>query len=234
MQYINIDSENNKIYNNKGEFLCDFKYEEMPDYSSDGSLKAFSKKTGKIILYLGDITYRAKDWNDADSYLMKNGGEQLGLFEEKTLDVLVTGFQSGDQIKIKTSDEHLSKLLNIPKDKISKKAVVKNPNAPNNMLGVMIDGKYVLIDEEDAEIIYEGFTSLREMKYFKSSSGINIPISTEEDELLKKINDKLNVKQLDDREKRISEILVQKNILKRSKDSSGIFLSNTNQKLRRD
>jgi hypothetical protein len=56
-------------------------------------------------------------------------------------------YQIGDTVKLKNGKE----------------GMIKNPNGPLNMLGISVDGKYGLIDEDDIECLAECFARLHEL-----------------------------------------------------------------------
>lgn len=146
------------------------------------------------------------------------------------------GVEPGDKVEKKPEDEH---------------AIVRDPHGPADTIGITIDGEYHLVDEEDVELMLEAFASagaelleesedeeedfdeLCEWSYAETTSGIRVPISSEENEILNKCGSPLYKNNLDDREQEVARRMVSRGVLHRRKDDGGIYFVRDNQKLTR-
>lgn len=117
-------------------------------------------------------------------------------------------------------------------------AIVRDPDGPANTIGITIDGEYHLVDEEDVELIFEScreddYEDLTEWSYAETTSGIRVPISSEEQEILNKCGSPLRKRNMDDREQEVARRMVSRGVLHRRKDDEGIYFVRDNQKLTR-
>jgi hypothetical protein len=122
------------------------------------------------------------------------------------------------------------------KEVTSDEGVVRIADGPSGTIGITIDGEYHLIDEEDVELLYEAFDSyedLTEWSYAETTSGIRVPVSSEEQEILNMCSKKMYKNNLDDREQEVARRMVSRGVLHRNKDDGGIFFVTDNRKLTR-
>jgi stalled ribosome alternative rescue factor ArfA len=162
-------------------------------------------------------------------------------------------YQAGDKVKVVSGP--LKKVLNraekLRKEKLKKdgaepgkaktkaeedsEGVVREPKGPSGTIGITIDGKYHLCDEEDVELIYEafGYVDLTEWSYAETTSGINIAVSSEENDILKMCAQPVYKKNMDDREQEVARRMVSRGVLHRHKDDEGIYFVRDNEKLTR-
>jgi hypothetical protein len=100
-------------------------------------------------------------------------------------------YQVGDKLDITQGpDEGI-----VVKNKKGKKkeVTVRVPEGPSNTIGITIDGEFHLIDEEDVKLLTEAFDydDLTEWSMAQTKSGISIPVSSEELELIEMCKSKV-------------------------------------------
>lgn len=117
-------------------------------------------------------------------------------------------FQIGDKVKV------VSGPLKAVIDKAE--AIISNDKGPNGTLAIKVDGELYLVDEDDIEL-----NNLMEMNYVETTSGVNVVVSNQEQEVIDKGN-RLKRDDLDEWEQNIMDQLVSKNIYKRQKTSDGM------------
>jgi hypothetical protein len=160
-------------------------------------------------------------------------------------------YQVGDKVKVVNGA--LKKVLDraeaLRKKKLSKdgadpakaskgteeEGVVREPKGPAGTLGITIDGKYHIVDEDDVELIYEAFdyVELNEWSYAETTSGIRVPVSGEENEILNMCSNPVYKSNMDDREQEVARRMVSRGVLHRHKDDEGIYFIRDNKKLTR-
>lgn len=148
-------------------------------------------------------------------------------------DIVEEDLQIGDNVEYVGDDEKLKKELK------GKTGLVKNPLGPAGLVGTVFDGIFSLIPEDKLKIIEENLTQMRrltEMKYVELTSGVRMPISSEEEEILKKVADgSIDKSSLDEREQEVARQMVNRGLLKRVKDSDKkIKFKKNKEKLGRD
>jgi hypothetical protein len=117
-----------------------------------------------------------------------------------------------------------------------KEAIVKNPNGPDDMIGIAVDGAYTLVQADTLSMLEETIQKMRnltEMLYVENTAGMRIPISKEEEEVLNKVAGGVDKSSLDEREQEVARLMVTRGILKREKRNGKIVLSQDKEKLRR-
>ena len=117
-----------------------------------------------------------------------------------------------------------------------KDGIVKVPNGPLDMVGITTDGEYLLLDPSELEIIEENISRMRklsEQKYFEVTSGVRIPVSGEEQNILDKCESELAKSDLDERDQEVARKMVSRGILKRITRGGKIFFAKEFEKLRR-
>lgn len=128
--------------------------------------------------------------------------------EQKTLTL-----QLGDEVKYEGDGKQDDKEL------MGKEGLVKNPDAHYGQIGIVFDGQYSLVSPNKLKMIEESLERLRvlsEMAHFTNTSGIRIPISEEEKELLEMVGDSSLCKaELDERQQEVARLMVHRGILKR-------------------
>ncbi len=137
-------------------------------------------------------------------------------------------FQIGDKVTV--NDTAVQRLLDKAEEK---QAYVYNPNGPNDTVGVMIDGKYHLVDLDEISLVLESI-GLTEWAMSDTTSGVSIPVFGEDMEILKKIKETPRKSDMDEREQEIARKLVTRGVLNRKKDNEGIYFELNNIDLVRD
>lgn len=121
-------------------------------------------------------------------------------------------------------------------------AVVKNPNGPDDLVGISIDGVYTLAHADQLEMLEESLRKMREistrstlveMSYIVGTSGIQMPISIEETEVLDKVKDGLAKRELNEREREVARKMVSRGILQRYRKDDKLFFRQHKETLRR-
>lgn len=236
---IAVDHENQTVSDAEtGEVLCAFRMEKKVTRNS------LSELTGRIILDFGSDSHVVDSWDEAADYLGRMH-QSSGLVTEE--------LQCGDRVKVKKGP------LKQELDRVEKErreageeressdpydeGVVQIPNGPATTVGITIDGQYHLVDESDLEVIFESFRDLREddsfddlveFRFTQVQSGINIPISQEEEEILDICKNSVYKSSLDERGQEVARRMVSRGILNRRKDDDGkIYFTRNTKKLTR-
>ena len=118
-----------------------------------------------------------------------------------------------------------------------KEGIVKVPQGPQDMVGIAVDGEYLLVDASDIKVIEESIArmvQLSEQKYFEITSGMRIPVSQEEQDILDKCKSELPKSELDERDQEVSRRMVSRGLLKRHTRDGKIYFTKECEKLRRD
>ena len=136
-------------------------------------------------------------------------------------------FQVGDKVTV--SDSAIQRILDKAE---SKKAIVNNPNGPNDTVGIMLDGKYYLVDLDEISLVLESI-GLNEWAMSDTTSGVPIPVFGEDLSVIKKIKSSPRKSDMDDREQEIARKLVSRGVLNRKKDNNGIYFEINNIDLER-
>lgn len=117
--------------------------------------------------------------------------------------------------------------------------LVKSTDIPYDMIGITVDGEYDIFAREDIELIKEALDGLRILaestENFVGTSGIRIPLSDEEKEIVDKVGGKsITSKELGEREHAIADRMVSRGILNREEgDDQDTYVLNI-EKLYRD
>lgn len=208
------------------------------------------KRRNPIAYDLAATPKYRKRVNDTDSQSKFHTDEKKGSWSRdakhkgKSLDEGYDGpttfyefYQVGDKVDIE--DGPLKDLLLKAKKKNKKvDATIREPNGPANTVGITIDGEFHLIDEDDIKLITEGFAyddyeDLAEWSMVPTKSGISIPISSEEGEIIEKCKSKVYKNTFDEREQEVARKMVGKGVLTRGRDDKGIYFTSGVPKLTR-
>ncbi len=163
---------------------------------------------------------------------------------------LLEYFQCGDTVEIKSGPLKavLDRAAKIAAKKAEKagvkppeekplEATVKQPKGPANTVGINVDGEYHIVDQDDLSLIMEAFDDLLEMRYVDTTSGVQIPISGEEQQIYDRVpqsgKDNLYKSSLDEREREVARKMVSRGVLNRRKDDTGIYFERSCDKLSR-
>ena len=122
------------------------------------------------------------------------------------------------------------------KKKPTDHAIVREPLGPAGTIGITLDGEYHIVDEEDVKLIYEAFEyeELTEWSYAETTAGIRVPISSEEQDILKMCAEPVLKRNMDDREQEVARRMVSRGVLHRQKNDDGaIYFVGDNKKLTR-
>lgn len=148
-------------------------------------------------------------------------------------DIVEEDLQIGDNVEYVGDDKKLKKELK------GKTGLVKNPLGPAGLVGTVFDGIFTLIPEDKLKIIEENLMQMRrltEMKYVELTSGVRMPISSEEEEILEKVaNGSVDKSSLDERQQEVARQMVNRGLLKRITGSDKkIKFKKNKEKLGRD
>lgn len=212
------------------------------------------KPRNPVAATLNDPKYRrraakgALERKDQRDPWSKNAKHKKPTIEESAPTTLAEFYQVGDKAEVISGPlksvldkaEKLSKNKGKPTQKKSvtkPEGVISEPNGPADTIGITIDGEYHLCDEEDLRLITEGFghafEDLREWSYADTTSGIRIPISSEEQEILSKCASPLFKENMDEREQEVARRMVSRGVLHRRKNDEGVYFIGDNHKLTR-
>lgn len=222
---IKVDTKSKEIISREtGTVLATYELERETRWNV-GLRKRHTQLSGRIILHVGiGATHTVADWQEAADILVPDKPTSLAEF-----------YQVGDKVDI-TKDGKLKELLAKVKKKDKKKdATIREPNGPANTVGITIDGEFHLIDEDDIKLITEGFDydDLTEWSMVPTKSGISIPISSEEQEIIEKSKSKVYKNTFDEREQEVARKMVSKGVLTRGRDDKGIYFTSGVPKLTR-
>lgn len=151
----------------------------------------------------------------------------------RDFDDLNEELQIGDNVEYVSDDNKKLK---------GKKGLVKNPLGPAGMVGAVFDGQYTLVDADKLKIIEESLQTMRdlarldEMKFFEVTSGVRIPVSLEEQEILDRVDEGECLKgDLDERQQEVARQMVTRGLLKRTLNSDKRIVFRKNKEdIRRD
>lgn len=252
------------------EHVCDFRMEKRPGRTHLG--ESLIMETGRVILKMANVEKTFSGWDEAKGFVAAQWSPQAqvdALLDEvnaarheaqQNIATYFEDFQWGDKVKVKSGPlknvldkaEELRKKKQsdddeepAKKQKPHDEGVVKEPDGPANTVGITVDGQYHIVDEENLELIFEGFDAahatieedyddLLEFRFIETTAGIRVPISQEEQEILDMCKEKMYKSSLDERNQEVARKMVSRGVLNRRKDDTGrlYFVPNT-QKLTR-
>lgn len=133
---------------------------------------------------------------------------------------------------------------NPKKDQPHDEGVIKEPNGPGTTVGITVNSKYHLVDEEDIQLVFEGlqgihedqeqYDDLVEFRFVEVTSGFRVPVSREEQDILDKCEQKMYKSSLDERDEELARRMVSRGVLNRRRDEDGqIFFVRNETKLTR-
>lgn len=216
---IKVDTTTKEITSREtGKVLCTYDLERKTAWNV-GLRKHASQLTGNIILRFELGSYHiVGSWDEAAEYLMK---------QPTTINEF---YHVGDKVDILRGP-----LKDILAKAKKKEATIREPEGPSGTVGITIDGEFHLIDEEDVKLLTEGmeYDDLHEWSMAKTISGISIPVSGEESEIIEMCKSKVYKNTLDEREQEVARKMVSRGVLTRGRDDSGIYFTRGVPKLTR-
>lgn len=172
---------------------------------------------------------------------------------DESMEFVFENFQVGDKVKV--SDEALQRILDRAdemsgdagkaepqqeeqEEKQEAEAIVKDPKGPDGTVGIMLDGTYHILDVDELSLIVESweedeYEDFMEWSMVMTTSGVALPASGEEMDILNKFEGKLYNQSLDERDREVARKMVSKGLLNRRKDDKGIYFLKNDTELRR-